>query len=587
MKTLPLLLGLALSISMAHADNIIRTSAPILFSSTPANPGGENPVDPGEGGSETPAFSLQALTLPQAKVGKPYDYSLRTLLQWQSAPDSRSLSWSSTALQDGLGIAGEKISGTPTVGGSQLIDLKGSLDGISASGNYVLNIMDVNLTPLDSQNIMAGKTYSLNLANQAQWVGLASGQTAPTLSWKVTSGSSLPSGLSLASSGELTGMPSTEGSYTVRVESSNTDFSKTMDVPFQIDVNSISSTKIAAGSSNTCAITTNKTVKCWGYQGYNGDGTNTTRPTPVDVLNITDAVSLTYGYNHGCAITGSGNLYCWGGNGYRQIGSGDSTTALAPYLHTAIGAVKSVDAAQTHTCASNAAGEMYCWGYNAEGRTGLGVSSGYTAVPTKLNIPEAVVQVAVSSNNSYALTASGKIYGMGNFVSASITMLPGYSSDQLSPVLLSSLGSDNIKIEGDNYDTRACVLKSNKSLYCMGSSPGNGASNSGSGVVSVLTNVADIEMGGGTSCAILSDRSIRCWGDNSNSKHNSTSSTNNWSPRLPDSPSNLANVASISPGTAHACNVSFAGTTRCWGNGSNYRLGLGNTTNVTTPTPIP
>jgi len=238
MKIILLLLGALSAISMAHADNIIRISAPILLASHPSNPGSENPVDPGEGNSEPPTFSLKALTLPQAKVGKPYDYNLRTLLQWKSEPDSRVLNWSSTALQDGLGIAGEKISGTPTVGGSQLIDLKGSLNDLSVSGHYVLNIMDVSLTALDSQNIMTGKTFSLNLANQAKWLGLASGQSAPILSWKVASGSSLPPGLALSSSGQLTGIPSIEGSYSVKVESYNADFTKAMDIPFEIDANS-------------------------------------------------------------------------------------------------------------------------------------------------------------------------------------------------------------------------------------------------------------------------------------------------------------------------------------------------------------
>lgn len=578
MRYLHFLLAFVSGIGSVQADNIIRTPAPINLSSSVVSPP-ETPDEPGD-----LEFSLLALTLPQAKVGHPYNYGLRSLIQWQSTADSRPLSWTSTSLQDGLSIAGEQITGTPTVGGTQLIDLKGSLDSVSASANYVLNIIDLKLNPIAPQTTMAGKAFDLNLVNQVEWLGLASGQSNPLLTWKVATDSSLPPGLTLSNAGQLSGTPSLEGDYSLKVESSNSDFTKTLDIPLNVDISSISAIQIAAGSSNTCALTTSKTVKCWGYNGFNGDGTSLIRSTPVDVLNISGAKYITYGYSHGCAITEGGSLYCWGENGYRQIGNGSSTDALVPYQHTNLGIVKSVDVGRYHTCASNTAGELYCWGHGGNGRLGNGST---TAAPTpyKVNIPEPVTQVATSANSTYALTSSGKIYGFG-YSTTSTAILPGYTSTQSSPVSL-SLGSDNIKVEGDFDDNRACVLKSNKTLTCFGDLPGNGTSSGGHTLVQVaLNNVEDVAMGGASTCATLSSGGVRCWGDNESYKLNNGGNQIASIPTTPIHPALLSNVRSISTGTAHACSVSKSGTTRCWGTGSNYRTGFGSTTLVTTPMPV-
>ncbi|MGC9079610.1 MAG: hypothetical protein ACP5G1_02615, partial [Nanopusillaceae archaeon] len=45
---------------------------------------------------------------------------------------------------------------------------------------------------------------------------------------------------------------------------------------------------IATGEEHTCAVFSDKTVKCWGYNGFGqlGDGADISKSTPVTVVNL-------------------------------------------------------------------------------------------------------------------------------------------------------------------------------------------------------------------------------------------------------------------------------------------------------------
>jgi len=117
---------------------------------------------------------------------------------------------------------------------------------------------------------------------------------------------------------------------------------------------------ISAGEEYTCALTTQGTVRCW---GWNATGTGNSL-TPIDIAGVSGATALSVGGGVGCAVTQSGALKCWGPAAWNQLGTGSAansyTQAVDP-LGMSSGVV-AVGVGEYGVCDVLETGAVYCWG---------------------------------------------------------------------------------------------------------------------------------------------------------------------------------------------------------------------------------
>ncbi len=131
-----------------------------------------------------------------------------------------------------------------------------------------------------------------------------------------------------------------------------------------------------------------------------------------------------------------------------------------------------------------------------------------------------------------------------------------------------------------------CALKSDGTVWCWGN---NVAGKLGDGTttnrnrpvqVSGLTGVASVEAGYDFSCALKSDGTVWCWGSNGNGQLGNGTTT---SSSTPVQVTGLTGVTQVGVGYNHACAVKADRTLACWGWNVLQMLGDGTTTSRSTP----
>ena len=250
---------------------------------------------------------------------------------------------------------------------------------------------------------------------------------------------------------------------------------------------------LAAGYEHTCAVTTGGAVKCWGANesGQLGDGTTTSRTTPVGVQGLTAGVQSVvaggdFSGGHSCALTTTGAVSCWGNDGSGQLGDGNTVNRSTPVTVTGLASnVRALTAGYEHTCALTAAGAALCWGYNGFGILGNGTTDAQAAVVAVTGLGSGVQAVSAGGWHTCAVTSGGAVLCWGGNSSGELG--DGTTSDRNTPVAVAGLGSGVQVVQAGSEHT--CALTTAGAELCWGNNEsgqlGNGTT-TGSGTPSTV-----------------------------------------------------------------------------------------------------
>lgn len=143
--------------------------------------------------------------------------------------------------------------------------------------------------------------------------------------------------------------------------------------------------RVCADGSHSGALRSDGTVWGWGANGLGalGDGTTIDRLTPVQAVGLTGVLGLEHGYYHSVARAGDQTVRTWGGNAAGQLGDGTLTDRLTPVPVPGLAGILAVSAGDQHTAALAGDGTVWNWGYNFYGQLGDGTT---TARPQPLTV---------------------------------------------------------------------------------------------------------------------------------------------------------------------------------------------------------
>jgi len=326
---------------------------------------------------------------------------------------------------------------------------------------------------------------------------------------------------------------------------------------------------ITAGWAHTCTITPQGGVQCWGNDDYGqlGDGTWNRSNVPVGVLGLTGGTTIVAGANHTCLLAGDA-VWCWGQNNKGQIGDGTTTNRNVPVQ--VLSGVANITAGLDYTCAVMLDGHVMCWGNNENGQLADGTKTSHT-LPSPARLVTGVTDLDGGQNSTCGLNGVGLITCWSG----------GGAANTLSPV---------VPVTGGMASKNTDVAVNRFSNLVVGVDELGMPVTFQSGQVKIIEGakgVVDIDSGLLHVCALLSDRSVKCWGNNT---YGQLGDKSNLSSQSPVSVVDLPAAADLAVGRNHACVIYGTGVrytgVMCWGLNSDGQLGDGTYASSTKPVEV-
>ena len=345
-------------------------------------------------------------------------------------------------------------------------------------------------------------------------------------------------------------------------------------------------------------------------------GTVTPRPDGGGVP--TGAVVVQAGLGHVCALkTATGQVYCWGANKAKQSGVAADVDEVHMPNEIAGLTAETLSVGSSTGCSVVSGGGVKCFGSALFGMLGNGEPGGLLdGTPTPVDVGlTGVTQVDVGGTFVCAVHSGGQVACWGSNTSGQIGIDPDdrtmcdYSSSGGSGRECRSPepfpGLENVVSVHAGFSF-GCAVLADRSVRCFGSNAEGQLGDGNGGCPDPMGNpypppcnhsftpvqptglgaVEQLCAGGSFACGLLSDGTVKCWGRNDDGQIGDGIVGTSEDRYMPTAVVGLSNVRSVACGTDHACALLADGTVSCWGSGSDGRNGT-TTGDTGTPTPVP
>ena len=338
-------------------------------------------------------------------------------------------------------------------------------------------------------------------------------------------------------------------------------------------------TQVSAGNYFTCALKSDTTVWCWGINtsGQLGDGTTTLRNRPVQVNGLSGIVSVESSNDYACALKSDNTMWCWGNNGFGQLGNGTTTNSSAPVQVSSLTGVTQFATGYGHVCALKSDGSVVCWGWNVMMNLGTGTTTSSSTPVTPSGLTSASqVRAGAYGGCVLLVDATVRCWGAGGSGQLGNGGTTYQTSTKTQPTALTGVsGLSNAKGQ------HSCAIMSDKTIKCWGYNDhgqvgiGTTTNQLTPALVTTISDVVDISSNNHTTCAVKTDGTAWCWGW---AGWNQLGNGSNVDKFVPTEVPNVSGAIQISAGYTHTCVVLADTTIKCWGRNNSSELGDGTAT---------
>lgn len=261
-------------------------------------------------------------------------------------------------------------------------------------------------------------------------------------------------------------------------------------------------------------------------------------------------------YDPACIVDSIGDLRCIG-----RTNETDRAEAFGSTVATGITSLGTTSRSNGFRCAVTEDGAAVCWGENRAGQLGDGTSQYRATAVTALGVLAEASVVAVSTGDEHtcAVTDDGRVACWGSNQYGQLG-LPLSTTSSLVPVWIDVAALGGITLSAVSAGpTHTCALSTDGSLICWGDNQsgqlGRGSTSTtelpGLSLAGALGGATLSAIASNASCGVSGTHQVICWGP---------------TPSVVDQGDlQGVSVSAISTGSGHTCALTFSGQVVCWG----------------------